>query len=107
MEYGRLTSEPSPTRSVHHANQRTPADLTMAELCERFHDHAQRYYVKLGKLTSEIHTVRKMVKTVRTLYGHVLVGDFGPLALKVCRQQWIEEGVTRQIQAGRPREGDP
>jgi integrase len=40
--------------------------------------------------------VRRAVKALRSKYGHALAIDFGPLALKTCREQWIEDGITRQ-----------
>jgi integrase len=94
-EYDRLISEHVASSRNKHATGSTPCDLTVAELCLRYVEHAQRYYTKRGRPTSEIHSVRKTVKTLRQLYGHVLTEDFGPLALKTCREHWVAEGLTR------------
>jgi integrase len=36
------------------------------------------------------------VRTLLSLYAHTVAKDFGPPALKTCRQQWIDEGLTRR-----------
>ncbi len=95
-EYDRLIAEYLAGQTTGHAHCGTPADLTVAELCSRYVDHAEQYYVKRGRPTSEIHTIRKAVKTLRTLYEHTLADEFGPLALKTCRTQWVDEGLTRR-----------
>ena len=94
-EYDRLIAEYLANQSTGHATRKDPADLTIAELCSKYVEHAERYYRKRDQPTSEIHTIRKTVKTLRSLYAHVPATDYGPLALKTCRQQWIEEGITR------------
>jgi integrase len=94
-EYERLIAEYQANQSTGHSRGNDPADLTIAELCSRYVTHAEQYYVKRGRLTSEIHSIRKVVKTLRSLYAHTIAKDFGPLALKTTRQQWIDEGLTR------------
>jgi integrase len=94
-EYDRLIAEYMANRKTGHATRKDPADLTIAELCSQYVDYAERYYRKHGRLTSEIHSIRKAVKTLRTHYDHTVANNFGPLALKTCRQQWIDEGLTR------------
>ncbi len=94
-EYDRLIAEYLANQSTGHSTGKDPADLTIAELCLRYKSHAERYYVKRGRPTSEIHTIRKTIKTLH-LYDHTIAKEFGPLALKTCRQQWIDEGITRR-----------
>jgi integrase len=94
-EYDRLIAEYLANQSTGHATATDPADLTIAELCSRYVDYAEAYYRKHGRLTSEVHSIRKAVKTLRSRYDHTLASDFGPLALKTCRQEWIDEGLTR------------
>jgi integrase len=94
-EYDRLIAEYLANQSTGHSTGTDPADLTIAELCSRYVGFAEAYYRKHGRLTSEIHSIRKAVKTLRSRYAHTLASDFGPLALKTCRQEWVEEGLTR------------
>jgi integrase len=94
-EYDRLIAEYMANQTTGHSTGKDLADITVAELCVKYVEHAERYYRKNDRPTSEIHTVRKAVKTLRSLYGHTLAADFGPLALKTCRQQWVDEGLTR------------
>src|SRR5271157_1052868 len=95
-EYDRLIAEYLANQTSGHATGRDPADLAIAELCLRYVGHAERYYRKHDRPTSEIHTIPKAVKTLRSLYDHTLAIEYGPLALKTCRQQWIDEGITRR-----------
>ena len=41
-EYDRLIAEHTANRASGHATRRDPADLTIAELCSRYGDHASR-----------------------------------------------------------------
>ena len=60
------------------------------------------YYRKPdGRPTSEIHNYRVVVRALRQLYGHTLVRDFGPVALKALRARWVAEGIVRRQVNGR------
>ncbi len=54
------------------------------------------YYVKDGRPTSEQGEYRTVAGTACRLYGDQPVESFGPMALKACRQEWINAGITRQ-----------
>jgi integrase len=95
-EYDRLNAEYLVNQSTGHATGKDASDLTIAELCSRYDDHSCQYHVKHGRPTSEIHTIRRAVRTLLSLYAHTVARDYGPLAVKTCRQQWIDEGVTRR-----------
>jgi integrase len=71
-------------------------DLTIAELILAFWGHVESYYVKDGKQTSHVHVMRMALRPVRKLYGHTLAREFGPLALKTCREEMIVRGLTRK-----------
>src|SRR5262249_19872488 len=43
----------------------------------------------------DAHCLRDAIKIVRELYGHTAAKDFGPLALKACRQKMVEKGWSR------------
>ncbi|WP_044256593.1 tyrosine-type recombinase/integrase [Rhodopirellula sp. SWK7] len=73
-----------------------PGSVTICDLCLRFLNHAETYYVKDGVQTTEVGAFRRVIHTVCSFYGDELVVDFGPLALKACRLQWIQSGVTRE-----------
>jgi integrase len=89
-----LIAEHLAQATTGHATRKDPADLTIAELCSRYVSHAEHYYRKHNRFIFQIHTIRRVVKTLRSLYAHSLATDFGPLAMKTCRQGWIDEGLT-------------
>jgi hypothetical protein len=80
----------------------TPAALTVAELLLAFWQHAQQHYRRPDSTpTSEIHSYRVAIRATRELYGHTLVKDFGPLALKSIRRRLLESGLCRKVINGR------
>ena len=78
---------------------RTPAkaqpDLTVSELILAYWRHVESYYVKDGEPTSEVDTIRQALRPVRELYGHTPARNFGPLALKACRDEMIQRNWAR------------
>ena len=56
--------------------------LSVNELILSFWTHAQTYYVKDGKPTSQLSNIRRVLKELRRGYGMQPVTEFGPLALK-------------------------
>src|SRR5262249_13513803 len=73
----------------------TNAGLAVAELCEKYLEHAKIHYVKNGKRTSEYALVCRAIRATRTLYARHPAGEFGPLALKAVRQSLIGEKLAR------------
>ena len=67
-------------------------DLKVAELILRYWKHAQGYYVKDGRPTSEFSEIRYALGVVRKLYGTTSARDFGPLALATVARQGILDG---------------
>jgi hypothetical protein len=61
--------------------------LSINKLCLAYWSHAERYYVKDGKCTSETYAIKQALRYVRKVYGHTAARDFGPLALKAVRQK--------------------
>src|SRR5262245_30281125 len=90
QEYQRLLAEwraTAPARAACGSTSRpppsiAPAALTVAGLILLYREHAQSYYVKDGKPTSEQDNIRQALRPMRELYGHTDACDFGPLALK-------------------------
>jgi hypothetical protein len=52
----------------------------VAELAVAYGRFAKGYYVKDGRPTSHLHTVRVALRLLRELYGQAPVGQFGPFA---------------------------
>jgi integrase len=72
------------------------ASLTIDELCLGYYRHAERYYVKNGKPTSQLRLIRLSLKVLRRLYAHTLAQDFGPLALQSCQAEFVRDGLSRR-----------
>jgi integrase len=91
-EYRRLTAE------WLAAGGRAPArssDVTICELMVGYVKHADAYYVKDSRPTSEATPVRLALRELKRLYGHTPAAQFGPLALKAVRQAFIDSGLCR------------
>lgn len=71
------------------------SDLTINELMEDYVPHVEAYYVKGGKQTSEVSLIKESLRVLKRLYGDTPARDFGPLALKSCRQAFIDQGLCR------------
>jgi integrase len=71
------------------------ADITITELLSRYWQHAKAYYLKDGKCTGQIPKIKSAMKVVKNRYARTPAAEFGPLALKACRQQWIADGLSR------------
>ncbi len=95
-EYDRLIAEWLATgRRSMTANAASGADLTINELHLAYVHHADSYYVKNGKPTTEPVNIRLALRPLRQLYGHTLAREFGPLRLKTVRKAMIDSGLCR------------
>ena len=100
QEYARILGEVSvaPITGVAAPTTNVRWDLTVNELLLAFLEHARRHYRHPdGRLTSEIHNWNKVVQVTGDLYGHSLVREFGPLALKAIRQRLIDDELCRKV----------
>ena len=70
--------------------------LLVGELAVRFMNHAQVYYVKGGRPTSEVHTFRAALGFICRRFKRDRVAEFSPLKLKAARQDMIAAGLSRQ-----------
>jgi integrase len=100
-EYRRLLAEWQGSRNTiapapSHGSTTQNGSLFVAELILAYVRHAESYYIKGGKKTSEVSIVHMAMRPVKELYGHVYVGNFGPVALEACRQKLIERGLKRR-----------
>jgi integrase len=103
--YGTVASRQEYARVIGEweaAGQRLPAqnaeapDLTMNELLLAYWRHAEQYYgFKIDTQRGDAACLRNVLALVRQLYGKTPAADFGPLALKACREKMIEKGWSR------------
>jgi integrase len=70
-------------------------EVTVSEVLAAHLRFARGYYVKNGKPTNEIPTLKRAMGLVKGLYGRELASKFGPLALKAVRQEMIDQGWCR------------
>ena len=76
---------------------RFDATLSVNEVILAYFRHAQAYYVKDGRPTSEQDNIRQALRFVRQAYGMTPARDFDPLALKAARRSMIEAGRSRRL----------
>ena len=61
-------------------------EITITELVAAYWKFATGYYVKNGKPTGELSNLKDSLSPVVRLYGTTLVGEFGPLRLRMVRE---------------------
>jgi integrase len=97
-EYDRLVAE----WLVGGHRLATPtAELLMNELALAYWNHATAYH-GWNKQRGDYYNLRDALRVVKESYGKTLAKDFGPLALKACRQKmieldWSRSYVNRQV----------
>jgi integrase len=95
-EYDRIIAEWLATgRRPMVADSASAADLSVNEMHLAYLHHADSYYVKNGKPTTEPVNIRLALRPLRQLYGHTPAREFGPLRLKTVRQAFIDSGLCR------------
>ena len=72
-----------------------PSDLTVNELALEYLKFADSYYLRDGKPTKEPEDIDYATRPLRTLYGHTLAVEFGPIRLKAVRQSMIDADLCR------------
>jgi integrase len=77
--------------------QQTKGELAVAELILAYWKHVEVYYVKAGRPTSQVRAIRRSMRTLKHLFGSHPVNEFGPLALKAVRQQFLDDGLARGV----------
>lgn len=94
-EYARIVAEFRVSATATPVGKK---HLTVAELLVAFRNHAERYYVRPdGTPSGEYREYALVIRVVRQLYAHTLAADFGPLALKACRQAMEDAGLARGV----------
>jgi hypothetical protein len=69
--------------------------VTVGQVIAGYWQHAEVYYRKNGKPTSELSVLRLAMRPLHALYGSLPAAEFGPLALKACRERMIDAGLAR------------
>lgn len=93
IEYDRLIGEYLANGRTLSSNRCAP--ITVVEIIAKYWKFAEGYYVKDGEPTSEITGLKPVLRHVKRLYGPKPASEFGPLALKSIRRQWVSAGHTR------------
>lgn len=89
VEYARVIAEWE--ASGKHLPATTAADITIAELINRFWPWVQQYYRHPdGSPTTEIQEFKLALRPLNHLYGRQAAKDFKPLSLKAVRQLLID-----------------
>ena len=70
-------------------------DLTISELILEYWGYVQDYYRKNGEPTSQVEQIKHALCPLRQLYGSTPAKEFGPLALKAVRQEFVKAGFCR------------
>jgi integrase len=68
---------------------------TVAEALLRYKAFCQAYYVKEGRPTKELVSIRYAMRTLRELYGSVNMAEIGPLALKALQVHLVGTEICR------------
>jgi hypothetical protein len=67
------------------------ADLTIAELIERYWKHVEGYYQhRDGTETGEVQAMRYALRPLNYLHGKLTASTFGPIALKAVRELMVK-----------------
>jgi len=93
-EYDRLVMEWL-SNGRHAEPEPAAPTFTVNELLLAYWEFLDGYYVKDGEHTSEWHLMRSALRVVRRLYGHTPAAEFGPKALKACREDFVGRGLCR------------
>ncbi|QDT55500.1 site-specific tyrosine recombinase XerC [Caulifigura coniformis] len=70
-------------------------EITVSELVDKFLEHANRHYVKRGKVTSEVNSIKMAVAPLVDLFGDLPASQFGPVRLEKVRTAMIARGWCR------------
>jgi integrase len=101
-KYARLIAEwkarqsPLAKPAIGFANSRMD-EITVNELILKYYEFAAGYYMKDGRPTKELASMKDAARPLRALYGRTLVRDFGPRSLKAVRQHLIDQKLSRGV----------
>lgn len=91
VEYGNLIAKHASGIMIDPFKpSESTSGLTVEELVLVFMKHAEKHYLKNGKVTDEVACIKSAVDRLVILYGPTPAEKFGPLALKAVRQYMID-----------------
>ncbi len=70
--------------------------LSVSEVMLRYWDFCDGYYRNGDRPSPEWYHIRTALRVVRRLYGPMAAGEFGPLALKACREAFLARDQNRR-----------
>ncbi len=70
--------------------------LTIAQLCISYVKHAKTYFVKNGRITSEVSNIQTALRPLVKIHGKCQVSEFGPIKLKQVRDLMVTNGIVRK-----------
>jgi integrase len=70
-------------------------DITVAELASRYLLHAETYYTKNGKATSQLTIIKLTIGVLLDRYAYLEAREFGPLSLIACQEAFVSKGLSR------------
>lgn len=62
-------------------------EISVAELCISYVEWAEKNYRKNGKPTGELGNAKRIIRTLKSQYGHLPESSFGPLMYLKLRKQ--------------------
>lgn len=71
------------------------SSLTVAQLAERYLEHARGYYQENGEPTTEFNKVEKATERAVAAFGSIAAAEFGPLCLEEVRDRMIDDRLAR------------
>jgi integrase len=74
----------------------SPDDLTVVELVRDYLKHAEEYYRKDGRPTSQLRQIKGALKDLRERHGPEPAAAFDSLKLDALRQSWVDRGLCRK-----------
>lgn len=81
------------------------APLTIVELIAHYWRFVQAFYIKDGKPTSEVDTIKQALRFLRRLYGSTPACEFSPKKLKAVREAMTTHKVIRRQKVRDPETG--
>ena len=73
-------------------------DITVNELLLGYLRFAEGYYRDpAGNPSSTVGHIKHVLRPLRKLYGHTAAVEFGPKSLKLLREHWVTNGLSRKV----------
>lgn len=96
VEYDRLVAEYLANGRHRPPDPEEVPALTVSQVILRYWEFADVYYVDGEKKSPEWYHIRTALRVVRKLYGRTPAPEFGPLALKACRNEFLARDQNRR-----------